>query len=100
VTSEQPGRPEVGPGERLPSDLPGGIDPRGVLPRGGGRDAFVLGLAITVALLALIFTLGWVVYHRLTVEQGLASQDSLGGAAGPTLAPQAFARAGPGRAPP
>jgi hypothetical protein len=96
VTSEEPGRPEVDPTERLPSDLPGGIDPRGVLRRGGGRDAFVLGLAITVALLALIFTLGWVVYHRLTVQQGLASRDSLLRAASSTLAPQACARgAGP-----
>jgi hypothetical protein len=100
VTPEEAERPDLDPVERLPSDLPSGIDPRGVLPGGGGRDAFVLALAITVALLALIFTLGWVVYHRLTVEQGLASQDSLGRAAGPTLAPQACARAGPGRAPP
>jgi hypothetical protein len=95
VTSEEAERPEVDPVERLPADLPGGIDPRGVLPEGGGRDAFVLALAITVALLALIFTLGWVVYHRLTVQQ-----DSFGRSASQTLAALDCARAGPWRAPP
>lgn len=45
--------------------VPDGVDPRGVLPQRGARDAFILGLAITVALLGLIFTLGWVVYHQL-----------------------------------
>jgi hypothetical protein len=93
VTPEEAERPDLDPVERLPSDLPSGIDPRGVLPGGGGRDAFVLALAITVALLALIFTLGWVVYHRLTVQQ-----DSFGRSVSQTLAPPACARAGPGGA--
>jgi hypothetical protein len=47
------------------SDLPDGVDPLGVPREGGGRQAFVLLLATVVALLALAFTLGWVVYHHL-----------------------------------
>lgn len=47
------------------ADIPDGVDARGVLPERGGRDAFILGVAITIALLGLIFTLGWIVYHRL-----------------------------------
>ncbi len=44
---------------------PDGVDPLGV-PRGDtGRNAFILTSAVTVALLALIFTLGWVVFHQL-----------------------------------
>lgn len=50
---------------RGPDDLPDGIDPLGV-PRGDtGRNAFILAGAGTVALLALIFTLGWIVFHQL-----------------------------------
>jgi hypothetical protein len=45
--------------------LPPGIDPLGVPSRRTGDDTFVLLLAITVALLGLIFTLGWIVYHQL-----------------------------------
>ncbi len=48
------------------SDLPEGVDPRGVLPPRAGRNAFVLALAVTVALLGLIFTLGFIVYSQLT----------------------------------
>jgi hypothetical protein len=48
------------------SDLPDGVDPLGVPREGGGRQAFVLLLAVVVALLALSFTLGWVVFHHLT----------------------------------
>lgn len=55
----------IEPPRKPPTDLPDGVDPQGVLPERGGRDAFVLGLAITVALLGLIFTLGWIVYHQL-----------------------------------
>jgi hypothetical protein len=58
--------------------VPFGIDPEGVLPPRGGRDAFILFLAATIALLALIFTLGWVVYHQLTVQQGSASFGHVG----------------------
>ncbi len=46
-------------------DLPEGVDPLGVPRAGGGRDALVLTAAIVVALLALVFTLGWVVYSQL-----------------------------------
>ena len=49
-----------------PRDLPDGVDPLGVPREGGGREAFVLLLAVVVALLGLTFTLGWVVYHHLT----------------------------------
>lgn len=48
--------------------LPDGVDPNGVLPERGGHDAFILSLAITVALLGLIFTLGWIVYHQLVTR--------------------------------
>lgn len=46
-------------------DLPEGIDPLGVPTQTSGHDTFVLLLAVTVALLGLIFTLGWIVYHQL-----------------------------------
>ncbi len=62
------------PGDPLRrDDLPEGIDPLGVPGRDSGRDAFVLLLAVTGALLALIFTLGWVVYHHLVVSQGFGA---------------------------
>jgi hypothetical protein len=51
-------------------DLPEGIDPLGVPREGGGRQAFVLLLAVVVALLGLVFTLGWVVYHHLATSAG------------------------------
>jgi len=53
------------PAEGARSDLPGGIDPRGVPRPGGGHDTFVVTAAVVVALLALAFTLGWIVYHQL-----------------------------------
>jgi len=50
-------------------DLPDGIEPLGVPDEHTGHQTFVLALAIAVALLALIFTLGWVVYHRLVEDR-------------------------------
>lgn len=47
-------------------DLPDGIDPVGVPTESEGREVFVLLLALSVALLGLVFTLGWVVFHHLT----------------------------------
>jgi hypothetical protein len=47
-------------------ELPEGVDRLGVPREGDGHDAFVLLLALTIALLGLAFTLGWVVYHHLT----------------------------------
>lgn len=47
-------------------ELPDGIDPVGVPSDRGGHQAFVLLLAVVVALLGLAFTLGWVVFHQLT----------------------------------
>lgn len=47
---------------------PDGVDPTGVPTERGGRQAFILLLALAVALLGLTFTLGWVVYHHLTVS--------------------------------
>lgn len=44
---------------------PDGVDPLGVPRIGGDWDALVLTAAIVVALLALVFTLGWVVYVQL-----------------------------------
>ena len=56
-----------------PPDLPEGIDPVGVPRPGGDRDTFVMVVAVVVALLALIVTLGWIVYHHLVVMSALAS---------------------------
>jgi hypothetical protein len=47
-------------------DLPDDIDPLGVPTPDGGRQAFVLLVGLVIALLGLIFTLGWVVYYHLT----------------------------------
>ncbi len=48
-----------------PDELPPGVDPRGVPDRRSGHEAFIVTLAVLVALLALIFTLAWIVFHRL-----------------------------------
>lgn len=56
----------MGPGR---DDVPDGIEPLGVPDERTGHQTFVLALAIAVALLALIFTLGWVVYHRLVEDR-------------------------------
>jgi hypothetical protein len=49
-------------------DRPDGVDPLGVPREGEGRRVFVVLLAAVVALLGLIFTLGWVVFHHLTTQ--------------------------------
>lgn len=49
-----------------PEPPPDGVDPFGLPRAGGGHDVFILLLAVSVAVLGLIFTLGWVVYHHLT----------------------------------
>ena len=54
-------------------DLPDGVDPFGVPSERGGRQAFILLLAVVIALLGLTFTLGWVVFHHLTVLSHPAS---------------------------
>jgi hypothetical protein len=46
--------------------LPEGVDPLGVPHPRSGHNAFVVTAAMIVALLALIFTLSWIVYHQLT----------------------------------
>jgi len=48
-----------------PPDLPDDIDRTGVPRDGGAQEAFVLLLGALVALLALIVTLGWIVFHHL-----------------------------------
>ncbi len=45
--------------------LPADIDPTGVPLDESGNEAFVLLLGLGVAVLALICTLGWVVFHHL-----------------------------------
>ena len=47
-------------------DLPDGVQPLGVPDDTGVRNAFVWVTAAVVALLALIFTLGWIVFHQLS----------------------------------
>lgn len=51
-------------------DLPDGIDPTGVQRPGGHRDAFLITVALVIALLALCFTLGWIVFHHLITDNG------------------------------
>jgi hypothetical protein len=51
---------------RIEGELPDGVDPLGVPQPSTGYHAFLLTAAAVVALLALIFTLSWVVYHQLT----------------------------------
>ncbi len=53
------------PAERSQHDVPDGVDPLGVPREGGAHDTFVMTAAVVVALLALAFTLGWIVYHQL-----------------------------------
>jgi hypothetical protein len=46
-------------------DLPDDVDPVGVPGPTSGQDTFVMLVGVLVALLALIATLGWVVFHHL-----------------------------------
>jgi len=50
-------------------DLPDGVSPLGVATPLAEHHAFVLTAAAVVALLALIFTLSWIVYHQLEQTQ-------------------------------
>jgi hypothetical protein len=50
--------------------LPEGVDPLGVPGERTGHNAFILASAAVVALLALIFTLSWIVYHQLSGDSG------------------------------
>jgi hypothetical protein len=72
--NEQPGAgaPAGGDGSSARSrpDLPEGLSPLGVPGEGDGHHGFVLALAAVVALLGLIFTLGWVVYHHIAETSG------------------------------
>jgi hypothetical protein len=69
VTQDE--RPSAAAAEQ--EHLPERVDRLGVLSRSGGRDTFVLLLAVVGALLALIFTLGWVVYHHMLVSHALGA---------------------------
>jgi hypothetical protein len=60
---EPPRRDRPEPPRR--DDVPAGIDPFGIPREGAGRDAFVMTLALCLALLGLIFTLGYAVFHSL-----------------------------------
>ncbi len=53
---------------RLEGDLPDGVDPRGIPTSRSEHQAFILTAAVVVALLALIFTLSWIVYHQLNPD--------------------------------
>jgi hypothetical protein len=46
--------------------VPDGIDPTGVPTSRSAREAFIVTAALLVAVLALVFTLGWVVYNQIT----------------------------------
>jgi hypothetical protein len=45
--------------------LPDGVQPLGVPSDRSGHNAFILAAAASVALLALIFTLSWIVFNQL-----------------------------------
>lgn len=58
----------------MTGEPPEDFDPTGVPRPGDGHREFVLLLAVAIALLALIFTLGYVVYHHLTSEPTSSAQ--------------------------
>ncbi|MBA2774390.1 MAG: hypothetical protein H0U36_10165, partial [Nocardioidaceae bacterium] len=58
--------PDRSPYDGRHDDLPEGVDPLGVPRRDTGRNAFIFVAAVVVATLALIFTLGYIVYHQLS----------------------------------
>ncbi len=45
---------------------PDGVDPRGVPGDRSGREGLILAAALLAAVLGLVVTLGWVVFHRIT----------------------------------
>lgn len=51
---------------RLDGRLPDGVEALGVPTERSGHNAFVLSAAAAVAVLALIFTLSWVIFNQLT----------------------------------
>ena len=51
---------------RLDGRLPDGVEALGVPTERSGHNAFVLSAAVAVAVLALIFTLSWVIFNQLT----------------------------------
>jgi hypothetical protein len=55
---------------RLDGRLPDGVQALGVPTERSGHNAFVLSAAAVVALLALIFTLSWVIFNQLTAVSG------------------------------
>ncbi len=73
--------PDRSPYHGMHDDLPEGVDPLGVPRADTGRNTFIVAAAIVVATLALIFTLGWIVYHQL------AQSDPQGAAPGGSFAP-------------
>ena len=70
---------DAGPPDRarpLHDDLPDGVADLGIPTPRSEHQAFVLSAAIVVALLALIFTLSWIVYHQLNPDAGPADKSS------------------------
>ncbi len=61
---------------RFRDDLPDGVDDPGIPTPRSEHQAFVLSAAIVVALLALIFTLSWIVYHQLNPDARPAGKSS------------------------
>jgi hypothetical protein len=49
-------------------DQPGEIDPTGVPGPRSGREGFILAAALLVAVLGLVVTLGWVVFHQIVPD--------------------------------
>ena len=48
---------------------PGDIDPTGVPGERSDREGLILAAGLLVAVLALVFTLGWVVFNQIVVDQ-------------------------------
>jgi hypothetical protein len=45
------------------------IDPTGVPGERSGREGLLLAAALLVGVLALVFTLGWVVFHQIVGDE-------------------------------
>lgn len=54
--------------------VPEGVDPIGVPTRRSGQNAFIVTAAAVGALLGLIFTLSWIVYHQIAPVDGEQQQ--------------------------
>jgi hypothetical protein len=64
-------------GLRPSQERPGDIDPRGIPGERSGREGFILAAALLVAVLGLIFTLGWVIFHQIVPNTPAPTDDQI-----------------------